>query len=304
MVVPRSWTAIEKQRSLEQAIQVAKPSATDIRFKLAAFFLFGGWLTTIFSLCHSIKHNMPHRSGVLNSSSGDIFYVPTKFLLVMLLSLVMVGYGAACALEFSVSPLNLNTDVAMMYGLGWAPIALILIVYEIFGYLDPNEDRELKRQRRVRGSEINRQLGITPKPHWWRLLHRDNRELNVHDQIARNVGEISGGLATSKSLDQSIQMESMPIAKNNEVKKASSDVRLTTLAVNLAPPDAATNGAIRMGDGLGDGPDRSRNPVGGGVDGICLMDEGRGSIRERSESTNSGVTLVARPQRIRSMLDV
>jgi hypothetical protein len=302
MVIPRSWGNIEEQRDPQQTSQFAEPTATDIRFKLAAFFLFGGWLTTVFSLHHSIRHYKPRNRGILNRSVGIIKYTPPKFLLTLPLSLVMVGYAAACSFEFSISPLNLNANLGMMYGLGWGSISLIIIVNEIYGYIDPNEDRELIRQRRIRGAEIDREIGITKKPNWWRRLHGDNRELNIHDHIARNVGEIGGGRATTKNLERSIEMGNMPVSKRRDSNKSIGELEAIRLAANLLFPNASSvEGSERM-DPFTDQPDRGRSP--GDARPREMRNETRAGLSDRSDSTASGVTLSAQPQVVRSMLDI
>lgn len=302
MVVPRSWTNIEKQRDPQQIAQFAQPTATDIRWKLAAFFLFGGWLTTVFSLYHSIKHYKPRNRGILNRSFGIIRYTPTKFLFILPLSLVMVGYEAACSFEFSISPLNLHPNLGMMYGLGWGTIALIIVVYEIYGYTDPNEDRDLIRQRRIRGAEIDREMGITNKPQWWRRLHTDNRDLNIHDVIARNVGEIGGGRATTKNMERSIELGNMPASKRRDSNKSVGEVDAVRAAANLLFPSASPG---ERSDPFRDNPVRGRSPGNARRD---VSGAGRGQARaelsDRSDSAASGVTLGAQPQVVRSMLDV
>jgi hypothetical protein len=310
MVIPRSWTAIERQRDPDQARLNAKPVATDVRFKAAAFLLFCAWLTTVFSLYHSIKHYKPRNRGILNRIFGMMKYTPTKFLLTLPLSLVMIGYEAAIAFDFSISPLNINSNLLVVYLVGWLPIALIFVIYEVAGYLDPNEDRELIRQRRIRGAEADHEMGITKKPHWWSRLHGNNQQLSVHDAIARNVGEIGGGKATHRNLERNIEMGNMPVGK----PKAPLTTQATGLQTRPEGPEAvrlaasllfpAQSGASSQpSDGVTDGP---RNSRGRNMDGLNATprNDNRERYSDRSNSTNSGTTLGDNPQQIRSMLDV
>ncbi|PBP17790.1 conserved fungal protein [Diplocarpon rosae] len=167
VAVPRSWTPLELQRDPNQQRRNAAPVATDLRFKSAAFLLLGSWLATVFSLGHSIKHYRLRSRGLVHRGLGAVKYTPTRFLLTLPLSLAMIGYEAACAFDFSISPLKLDTPLSLMYGLGWTPAAAILLVHEVAGYADPNDDRELLRQRRLRGAQMDAEMGITRKPHWW-----------------------------------------------------------------------------------------------------------------------------------------
>jgi hypothetical protein len=278
----------------------AEPAATDIRFKVAAFFLFACWLITVFSLHHSIKHYKARNRGVFNRIFGLIRYIPPKFLLILPLSLALVGYVAACAFDFSISPLNIDTNLGMMYGLGWGTIAAIFVVFEVSGYIDPNEDRELIRQRRVRGAEIDQELGIIKKPHWWSRLHGDNKSLNIHDQLVRNVTEIGGGRATTKNLERSIELGNMPVSKRRDSDRPAADLETMRVAANLLFPASAN---VETQERFTDHPEMGRGRSLAGQETRTL----RPPTSERSDSnhsTGSTVTIGARPQQIRSMLDV
>jgi hypothetical protein len=300
MVVPRSWTNIEKQRSPDQTRDFAEPTATDMRWKLAALFNFLGWLTIVFSLRHSIKHYKPRNRGLLNRAIGFVRYTPNKFLLTIPLALAMVGYEAACAFDFDISPLKLHTNLGYMYGLGWTSIACILLVQEVSGYIDPNEDRELIRQRRVRGAEADAEMGITKKPHWWSRLHGDNRALNVHDHIARNVSEVGGGRPTTRGVERSIEMGNMPVSKKQDPNRpVKGELDAVRVAATLLFPASTTS---ERSDPFRDNPERGRN-LGDGRPRETSQDT-RVTISDRSISTESGASITGQPQKIRSMLDV
>lgn len=297
MIVPRAWGAIEKQRDPNQARLIAEPMATDARFKTAAFLLFCSWLTTVFSLWHSIKHYKRRNRRLFNYAIGFVRYAPKKFLLALPLSLIMIGYEAACSFDFSISPLNLNTNLGLMYGLGWSPVALLFIVYEVAGYMEPNEDRELIRQRRIRGAEIDQELGIVKKPHWWSRINRDNRSISVHDQIARNFSEMGGGPATARNLERNIEMGNMPVSKRVNIDKPSANADAVHTAAKLLFPARGDMQETQERFTDHPGPTRGRSP---------------GDLRSRNgtdrsgshNSAASGVTLGAKPQQVRSMLDV
>lgn len=297
MAIPRSWTNIEKQRSPDQTRTFAEPTATDIRFKLAALFNFFGWLVTVYSLRHSIKFYKPRNRGPLNRALGFIKYTPTKFLLTIPLSLVMVGYSGASAFDFDISPLKLHTNLGFIYGLGWGTIACIILVYQVAGYFDSNEDRELIRQRRVRGAEIDSEMGIIKKPHWWSRLHGENNESSIHDRIARNVSELGGGRVTAKNLERSIEMGNMPASRKQDPNKPSKgDLTAVRMASSLLFPTSAVS---ERSDMFKDIPDKGRSEDGRSRD--LSQDT---ALSDRSNSTNSGVSVSAPPHQIRSMLDV
>jgi hypothetical protein len=287
MAVPRSWTNIERQRSSDQSATFARPTATDTRFKVAAMFLFIGWFTTVYSLRHSIKHYKPHNLRPFKLTLEFATYAPKKFLLSIPLAFVLVFYEAACSYDFSISPLNINANLGMMYGIGWGVPALILLVYEISGYFDPNEDQELIRQRRIRGEEVDRQQGIVRKPLWWRRLHGGNQQLSVQDQIARDFREI--GRSMAQNLENSFEMEDMSALERDEGRRNRREPDVSCSAASLRFP---------VSNQFEDAP-RGSSP------GDSRLGDARGPLRHaRGVSTTTGASVDGPSQQIRSMLDV
>lgn len=328
MTIPRSWSPVEEQRSPDQTAAVAEPNSTDGRFKAGAFLLFFAWLVICFSLRHSLHHYKPRNQGAFNSAIGFFQYTPIKFLLIIPLAFVLVVYSAALAWDFSMSPLNVDGSLPFIYGLGWTPIALIFFIFEVVGYIDPNEDKELIRQRRIRGAEIDAELGYTKKPHWWSRLHGDN-DLNIHQAIAKNSREVGGGAATQRNVERSIEMGVLPIRQTslrkdieigtfnarqasqrreerlNESSKSSESEAVRREASLLFP---ATSGASEplspFSNPVSDIGSRQDSIDRGRAGVSSIVDSTRGAPSERSTSTASGTTLNAPPQQIRSMLDV
>lgn len=298
MVVPRSWGRIVLQRDADQARLRAAPSATDARFKAAAFFLFASWLITVFSLHHSIKHFKPRNRGLFNRAIGLIRFAPIKFLLTLPLSLAMIGYAATIAFDFDISPLNINVQLGWMYGLGWGSITAILLIYEVAGYVDPNEDRDLIRQRRIRGAEADQEMGITKKPHWWSRLHGVNGDMSVHERIKRNVGEIGGGAATTRGVERSIEMGNMLVSKSKEETRPE-NIEAVRIAAGLLFP-ARKEENVETQERFTDRPDRGRPAT----DGANETGLGVGERSDSIHSDASAVALGAKPQVVRSMLDV
>lgn len=337
MTIPRDWDPIEAQRSPDQTTEVAKPNATDNRFKAGAFLLFFAWLVICFSLCHSLHHYKPRNRGALNSILGFLRYTPIKLLLTIPLAFVIVAYSGALAFDFNMSPLNVKGNIPFIYGLGWTPIALIFFIYEVAGYIDPNEDKELIRQRRVRGAEIDAEMGYTKKPHWWSRLHGDHN-LTVQNAIAKNVREVNGLGFTQENVEGGIEMGTLPHRTPNirkggagtkRMPSVRKDVELGSLAARQAfarredrlskslTPEAVKVGASLL---LPTTSGESQSPFSdqfsdeklrlGSIDreragGSSMTDSTTGGApSERSTSTASGTTLNGPPQQIRSMLDV
>jgi hypothetical protein len=307
MAIPRAWQPIEEQRSADQAVDVAEPAATDARFKAAAFFLFLSWLVVCFSLLHSIHHYKPRNRGFFNRFIGFFHYTPIKFLLTIPLSLVMIVYEAAIAFDFSFSPLRLGVNPAWIYGLGWTPIALIILIHEISGIMYPNEDTEILRQRRIRGVEIDEEMGFIKKPRWWSRLHGDHN-LSVHETIKKNVREVGGGAATARNVERSIEMGILrthrptehPEERTREYKTPDT-VQLGASLLFPASPGMSEGSNSPTDMRMRQGSDDRGRP---GVGGVASSTVGRSGISERSASTVSGTTLDVPPQHIRSMLDI
>ncbi|KAH6614431.1 hypothetical protein B0J18DRAFT_469544 [Chaetomium sp. MPI-SDFR-AT-0129] len=198
MIVPRNWGAIELQRYPQQTVEQAAPGATDARFKAGAFLLVACWLVTGFSLRHSIKYYCPRNRGIFNRIIGFIRFAPLRFLILLPLAAALVAYQALVSFYFEYSPLRVGGPNYAIFPGGYTPSLLILFTQILFGFLNPNEDLELQRQRRVRNQAINREMGITIKPSWWRRVNGETLDTNgsTRDQLLRNVREIHGNKAT------------------------------------------------------------------------------------------------------------
>lgn len=201
MVIPRNWGNIELQRTPEQTATDAAPSATDSRFKAAAFMLFACWLITAFHLRHSIKHYRERNRGLINRAVGLIKFTPYRFQLIVPIALFVVAFQALSAWVFEYGVFAMHGDYVSLFVGGYGPSILILLVQIIAGLVNPNEDKELIRQRRLRGAEQDRELGIANKPAWWR---RNERE-TMRERIARNVREVGGGRATATNIEGMIE---------------------------------------------------------------------------------------------------
>lgn len=203
LVIPRNWGNVQMQRTVEQTRTVAAPSATDARFKAAVFMLLACWLTIVYYLRHSIKHYRERNRGVINRAIGLVKFTPYRFMFLVPLTLFMVAFQGLSAWQFHYGVFDVTGNTVSMFVGGYVPALLIMLVQIVAGFLNPNEDKELIRQRRVRGAEHDRELGISKKPAWWRRVNGD-----VHDnetmleRITRNVREVGGGQATAKRIDE------------------------------------------------------------------------------------------------------
>ncbi|KAL4897810.1 hypothetical protein BDV59DRAFT_168580 [Aspergillus ambiguus] len=173
LTVPRSWGPIEMQRSAEQQAHQAAPAATDSRWRAAGFVAIAGVLV----ICYSLEHSVYRYRARPRSTLGQLlFYLsaaPSQFLVAVGLLGVKIGYAIAAAFDFEVSPLRYNVGAGWLYGLGYTPALLILLVFNVCGFCELNEDKALIAQRVEIDSALASDRPIAPgfdlqKPHWWK----------------------------------------------------------------------------------------------------------------------------------------
>ena len=127
--------------------------------------------------------------------------------------------------------------------------------------------------------------------------------MNMQDRIARNVGELGGGTATAKNLERSIEMGNMPVSKRQDVNRPAGNAEAIRMAANLLFPAQGEN--IETQERFTDHPETAR----GRSDSRAkeANESTRQAMSDRSDSNHSaasGLTLGAKPQQVRSMLDV
>ena len=283
MNIPRGWTNIKFQGSQQQIDTEAKPTSTDTRFKAAGFLAFLAWCIICYSLQHSIHYYKPKNRGPIKSFVGFLRYTPTKFMLTIPLLLIFIGYTVASAFLWEINPLKFNVDVGWLYGLGYGPVVLILLINETWGYLDPNEDRALLKQRAERGRSVDEELGIggRKKPTWWSKGF-GGHHFTAEQRLKAMTTEVGGGRPTARNIERTIELGNMPVhaAKDETSKKNENPFRdnVAPLESDRRPVLARSSASDEDGDGDGD------------------------SGRAMSQMTVS--TTASRPQQIRSMLDI
>ena len=290
------------------------PTATSPRFKVAAFCLAIGLLTTIFSVRHSVKYYKPSHRGILNSTMGFARSVPLRFILIIPLTGALIAYQAVISFVWYFSLMRQDGPVPIIYAWGYGPSVLILYIQILYAYFSPNEDKELIRQRRERGEVIDRELGLARKPAWWKRVRGDHIQGTMRDKILRNVHEVGGGPATGRRVlenqelfardealreardDGGIELDSMQRGKNNPRAdragaKSMAQARPAPLDTDVSTPSEV---------GLVSPPPPYASP---GGDGRSRPNEWVGSSA-RANSTSTTNSAGAPAQQIRSMLDV
>ncbi|KAI9036778.1 DUF2434 domain-containing protein [Aspergillus affinis] len=168
LTIPRSWSPIEHQQSPEQQELDARPVATDTRFRVAAFTALAGMLVICCALEHSIYRYKARPATILGQLLFYFNEAPSQFLVLIALLGVKIGYAIASAFDWSVSPLRYDVDVGWLYGLGYTPVLLVIVVMNMCGFCELNEDQALIAQRGDLEAARASKFGIgRKKPSWW-----------------------------------------------------------------------------------------------------------------------------------------
>ncbi|KZF21785.1 hypothetical protein L228DRAFT_283915 [Xylona heveae TC161] len=246
MVIPRSWSSIQLQRSLEQQNLNAKPAATDARFKAGSILAAVAWLIICYSLRHSIHYYKPRGRGIWQSFNGFFHWAPVKLLLAITILAVRVGYGIASAFDWSISPLKYNVQPGWMFGLGYATTLLIIIIFEIWGYVDENEDRLLIAQRRERGRAHDAELGLVKKPSWWSKLH-GGPTLTSDERLRAFGAELGGGQPTRRNIERTLELGNMPTHQADPAENPFRDTPSNENTPRMSTPRQNSNASSNWG---------------------------------------------------------
>ena len=116
--------------------------------------------------------------------------IPLRFLLILPLLLSVIAYQALIAWDWNWSVIKADGPVGIIYGWGYGAQLAILLIQVAYGYASPNEDKELMRQRRIRGDTLDRELGLVHRPAWWRRVKGEHLVGTFRDKLLRNVQEV------------------------------------------------------------------------------------------------------------------
>ncbi|KAH7401492.1 hypothetical protein BKA66DRAFT_450728 [Pyrenochaeta sp. MPI-SDFR-AT-0127] len=205
MVIPRSWTAVQKQNTDWQKENIARPAATDAREKAGAILAICAWMVICYSLWHSTRHY----------TRGSWFKCPTKLVVNIFLLAVRLSYGVASVWEWNLSIFQVGVQVGWPFGLGYGPLVLILAVFETAGFAEENEDKVLIQQRVARGRIHDAELNITKKPNWWQKNFKD-RYMSDEQRLKSMTNEVGGGRATSRRIGRNIELRDMNVGSRSD----------------------------------------------------------------------------------------
>jgi hypothetical protein len=174
MSVPRRWTSVTGQGGIVQQMAVAKPMATDGRFKSSAILLCVSLLVVFYNIRHILYYYGPRRHGPFGLIPSLLHYLPTLFFLNIILIMIYLAYLVASTWKFDISLMKYNAVPSWGFCFGYTPCLLIIIVFNVWGFMEENEDKQLMNQRIERGLAADAEIGIVRKPNWWSKARGDN----------------------------------------------------------------------------------------------------------------------------------
>jgi hypothetical protein len=297
MTIPRSWTPIKKQRSLQQQETIAKPAGTDIRFKAGAILAAAALVVICVSLHHSLKHYKPRGRGIFGAFNTFCVHTPTKIFLGIIVLGIRIAYGIVMAWKWDLSIFKYDGEIGWPYGLGYAPILLIIIVFNIAGFVEDNEDKRILAQRRARGIDADRELGFTKKPHWW-SWGRTEYHMTPEQRLRAMATEVDPGRPSQRTGGTS----DMELGNMGGLRDRS----------RSRPPEDPFRDDV-VGSPLAERPSERRESagpmLGARLDMPRRESDNASTMTGRTDATGAtgltGTTInQSQPQRIRSMLDV
>lgn len=285
MTIPRSWTPLQKQNTPEQKENIARPAATGTREKAGAILAAIAWFVIWASLLHSLKHYKPRAVGFFNKINAFCRDCPTKIFVSLILLAIRIGYGIASAWLWDISVFQDGVQIGYPFGLGYGPILLIIIVYEIAGFLEENEDKRIIEQRRERGQEYDQELGIVRKPNWW-SKNWFARYQTEEQRLKAMASDTPQRRATARLAERNIELGNMNGLRNRSRSRPQED------PFRDQSPQSSQQSSVmneRLAPGRTDSDTASTMTVTTQMTGQTLTSQNAASVP---------------PQRIRSMLDV
>ncbi|EXJ95599.1 hypothetical protein A1O1_00721 [Capronia coronata CBS 617.96] len=314
--IPRSWSFVQKQRSPIQTLDSAKPRALDARFKIAS-------VTAVLCLT-LITFRLTY------TSRSYRLRIPCTLLIVVGLLAMRIGYAVAGSFVWTISPYRLEVSIGWLYGLGYAPILLVLYLLNLRGYLEENEDKIMISQRTRRGIELEEDMHLKSgtgrarehqgmHPSWWyKTRHAGLPPTAVFksagSQLRREPGDTSKGTPSQSADDHDEsghywwhrrkEGEHDPrLRKSRHSTNASSawstvDYDNDHAGANLRWTERGVSSLLR--DGVS--PTMETNAS---EPKYSPYARSRGRLsKSSSSSSSSSQSLQSRPQVVRSMLDV
>lgn len=314
MLIPRSWTFAQRQRSPEQTLESAKPAAVDARFKAAsilAVVCVGLIVFRLVSASRAYRSNIPP---ILSS--------------ITVVTAIRLAYAVAGSWVWSLSPYRLELNIGLLYGLAYAPAILILFLLNVRGYLCENEDKILIAQRSLPGDEPSQRFQIPLRelkdrrrvtrerpPSWWLRTRNSTGSpgdpFKIPPSSKLSPSQTDSAASSSKLVEQDESGHYWWQQRRQEeddarFRKSRQSANKTRIVRGSQAPESENTG-VASGRSERDGspprpPPRYERETHDPTEGnLSHQVYGRGNESMTASSTNS---LQSAPQVVRSMLDV
>ncbi|KAF2760758.1 hypothetical protein EJ05DRAFT_530605 [Pseudovirgaria hyperparasitica] len=283
LVIPRSWGKLQQQRSPEQQAEIAAPNATNIRLKIGGIIAAVAWSVIVYSLFHSARHY----------STRSQNRIPLKLVAALVVLAIRIAYSTASAYVWDIGISKFDGDPAWPFALGYGSSLLLLVILEIAGLRDENEDKVIIQLRREMGRAVDAELGYKAKPSWWNKAAA-SMHLNHDDRLKAITREAPVDRQTHSDLFEDVEMHAFDPPSENGSQSADhpDPFRDPSLTGSVTPSHEATH-MMRS----------SSRPR--GVASIETMDSASTSISETTGMTGQTLDNDAQPKReYRSMLDI
>jgi len=188
-----------------------------------------------------------------------------------------VAYAIAAAWEWNISIFKYDVNPGWPFGLGFGTTLIIIIILEIAGFMEENEDKVILSQRRDRGRDVDRELGLVKKPNWWSKSHGDIH-LNDEERLKALTTEIGGGRPTARNITANVELTNMNLRNRSRDRPASDPFRDESLSVDSTSGNRLTVARTES--------------------------DNASTMTGLSRNTDRTLAENAQPQVIRSMLDV
>jgi hypothetical protein len=131
---------------------------------------------------------------------------------------VYLGYSIASSWIFDISIMKYDVTPTWPFALGYTPCVVLLIIFNVWGLIDSNEDKQLMKQRIERGRAADAALGLTNKPSWWSKMRGDSHldDLpRLRNLVEVDPTEKKGAAPRPHDEDEAFELQSVHTTASN-----------------------------------------------------------------------------------------
>jgi hypothetical protein len=256
----------------------------------------------LWSLQHSMHHYQRHRKGIFPAITNFFKSCPPKLYLAIIVLGVRLAYGIFMPWNWETSIFKFDSSPEWYYGAGYAPSFLIIVIFNIWGFIDENEDKQIIAQRRARGQIADNELGLVKRPHWWR---KRDHTFNDEQRLRNLTTEVGGGRATAQRVSANVELGNMNINRHSTVAAPGAAAPVIGLRERSRsrPTHDPFRDASPASSEEGLRPHLQHRPS-STISNVTDASAATGYTGLTGRTLNGGESVTGPPQRIRSMLDI